>query len=152
MQNYSFRVLWSDEDECYIATSPEFPNLSAFGDSAQEALAELDIALEAAIETYEEEGWELPLPQKLHEYSGQFRLRLPKNLHARLAGEAEREGVSLNTLAVQYLAESLGESRNLLKVQQELERFMAPFAFDATKSEPSPALILQPWVQQSHAE
>jgi predicted HicB family RNase H-like nuclease len=38
------------------------------------------------------------------ERSGQLRLRLPAELHDELAAEAERQGVSLNTLIVGYLA------------------------------------------------
>jgi predicted HicB family RNase H-like nuclease len=38
------------------------------------------------------------------EYSGKFNVRLPKSLHAALAGEAEAEGVSLNQLVVAKLA------------------------------------------------
>jgi predicted HicB family RNase H-like nuclease len=120
MNNYSYRVTWSDEDHCYIATSPTFPRLSAFGDSAQEALSELSVVLEAALEIYADEGWSLPEPQKLPSYSGQFRLRLPKSLHAGMAEQAEREGVSLNTLVVQYLAEGLEGSTNRTWIQQEL--------------------------------
>ena len=110
MYNYSYRVVWSDKDECYIATCPEFPHLSAFGDTAPEALGELNVAMELAIDVYTEEGWKLPEPQKVHEYSGQFRLRLPKGLHRKLAIQAESEGVSLNTLSIQYLSEGLAES------------------------------------------
>lgn len=36
--------------------------------------------------------------------SGQFRVRLPVDLHAELVAEAERQGVSLNTLVVALLA------------------------------------------------
>lgn len=122
MLNYSFRVKWGEEDGCYFATCPEFPFLSAFGDTAQEALQELAVALEGAIEAYQEEGWKLPEPQGISEYSGQFRLRLPKSLHAGLAARAEDEGVSLNTLAVQYLAAGLGEVRGVGHAMEELRR------------------------------
>lgn len=122
MNNYSYRVTWSDEDSCYIATSPAFPRLSAFGDTAQEALNEFDTVLESALEIYAEEEWSLPEPQKLPRYSGQFRLRLPKNLHAELAEHAEQEGVSLNTLAVQYLTEGLESSNNRIWIRQELRQ------------------------------
>jgi len=127
MDSYSYSVTWSDEDECYVATSPEFPRLSAFGDTAQAALYELGTVLEAALEIYAEEGWSLPEPRKLHEYSGQFRLRLPKSLHAGLSEQAEREGVSLNTLAVQYLAEGLQGSNNRFWIRQELRLAAAWF-------------------------
>ena len=42
------------------------------------------------------------------ERSGQFRVRLPSELHAELVAEAERQGVSLNTLIVGLLAGGIG--------------------------------------------
>jgi antitoxin HicB len=42
-------------------------------------------------------------------YSGKWQMRTPKTLHRRLAEQARREGVSLNTLAVTLLAQGLGE-------------------------------------------
>lgn len=55
-----FNIFWSDEDEAFIAICPDFHGVSAFGDSEEHALAQVRIALKLAIETYEEEGWELP--------------------------------------------------------------------------------------------
>ncbi len=46
MYKYSINVVWSDEDECYIATIPEFKGLSAFGDTQEEAIQEAFVALE----------------------------------------------------------------------------------------------------------
>jgi hypothetical protein len=37
MCNYSFAVRWSEEDQEYVATSPEFAGLSGLGRSAEEA-------------------------------------------------------------------------------------------------------------------
>ena len=110
MDTYSIRIVWSDEDGGYIARSPEFEDLSAFGTSAQEAAAELESAGRVAIETYRDFGWALPEPKRVHEHSGQLRVRLPKSLHGRLADEADRDGVSLNTLIVTYLSLRAGES------------------------------------------
>ena len=42
------------------------------------------------------------------EHSGQFRVRVPVELHAALATETERQGVSLNTLIVALLAGGMG--------------------------------------------
>lgn len=109
MDTYSIRIVWSDEDGGYIATSPEFENLSAFGTSAEEAIAELQAVIDIAIETYTDSGWALPTPMRIRHYSGQLRVRLPKSLHARLVDEAERDGVSLNTLIVTFLSERMGE-------------------------------------------
>lgn len=59
---YSMLIRWSDEDECFIATIPEFPGLSAFGDTRSEAAKEAEIVLEGFIEIYKEDGIELPEP------------------------------------------------------------------------------------------
>jgi len=44
----------------------------------------------------------------MSEHSGQFRVRLPTDLHAALAAEAARQGVSLNTLIVALVAGGIG--------------------------------------------
>lgn len=106
--NYSFNVFWSDKDGVYFAVSPEFPTLSAFGDSPEEALAELQPIIEIAVEGYQEKGWPLPVPRAHIEHSGQLRLRLPKSLHAAAAKQAELEEVSLNTWILATIAEKLG--------------------------------------------
>ena len=108
MDTYSCRLLWSDEDGGYIATSPEFPDLSAFGATAAEAVSELEALLEDATGAYRDAGWPLPAPLRVREYSGQLRLRLPRSLHGRLVEEAELDGVSLNTLIVSWLSERAG--------------------------------------------
>jgi predicted RNase H-like HicB family nuclease len=108
MTKYSYAIRWSDEDAAFIAVCPDFPGLSAFGDTPAEAVEELDVAVGLAIEEYEAEGWRLPAPSAAQEYSGQFRLRLPRSLHAELAQRAELEGISLNALALSYVAAGLG--------------------------------------------
>ena len=62
---YSFRVLWSEGDDAYIASCPEFSGISGFGESEESAIAEAKQALELAIETFREEGWPLPEPTVL---------------------------------------------------------------------------------------
>lgn len=55
----------------------------------------------------------IPKPSSINKYSGQWRIRLPKSLHAQLDIKAKLEGVSLNTLAVTLLAEGIGR-RNIV--------------------------------------
>lgn len=108
MNNYTMVVAWSDEDACFVARFLDFPGLSGLGETVAVAASELQTALELAIETYEEENWPLPEPRPQHYYSGQFRVRLPRSLHATLAEQAELEGVSLNALVTAYLSEKAG--------------------------------------------
>lgn len=108
MNKYSVDCRWSEEDGAFVAVCPELGQLSALGSTAKEAVEELEIAVSLALETYEEEGWPLPNPQTTHCYSGQFRVRLPRSLHAWLVSEAEQEGVSLNSFVISSLSEIRG--------------------------------------------
>ena len=127
MDRYSYSVFWSDEDGGYIAMSPEFPRLSAFAGSAQAALVELNGVLEAAIEQYRQEGWPLPVPRTHVEYSGQFRVRVAKSLHAALAQRAQAEGISMNTLVTQYLARGLGHDAALSRAEHDYRELLREF-------------------------
>jgi len=120
VDTYSIRIVWSDKDGGYIATSPEFEDLSAFGATAEEAATQFESVVRVAIETYRKSGWALPEPLRVHEHSGQLRVRLPKSLHGRLADEAERDGVSLNTLIVTLLSQGAGEAAASRQIPQQL--------------------------------
>lgn len=111
MLHYTINIAWSDEDEGYIATIPEFRNLSAFGVTYEEALNEAKVVAEEYIETFKTEGLPLPEPLKISEYSGQIRLRMPRDLHQKLTIEAQRQGTSLNTYMVHLLSMNYGLCR-----------------------------------------
>ena len=46
------------------------------------------------------------LPDSLEEYSGQFKLRIPKSLHRSLAEHSKKEGISMNQYCVYLLAKN----------------------------------------------
>lgn len=131
MSKYGFEIFWSDEDEGYIATCPDFPGLSAFGETQEEAIKEANVALNLFIQSFEEDGETLPCPTKVSEYSGQIRLRMPKDLHGRLAKTANKEGVSLNT----YLVGLISEQNAQQTIVAEIKDFIAGFSIKAAKSE-----------------
>ncbi|MBM4027694.1 MAG: toxin-antitoxin system HicB family antitoxin [Planctomycetes bacterium] len=121
MPHYSIKVSWSEQDSMFVAVCPALGNISALGDSAREAVAEMEQAIELALETYAAEGWPTPEPDALEEHSGQFRLRLPRSMHGWLAHEAERQGVSLNTLATTLLAHAMGTAEARMTFTREIE-------------------------------
>lgn len=129
MAKYSIVIQWSDEDMGYIAIVPEFPSLSAFGETPEEATKELMAAQEALIEVYEEDGCELPEPDILRGYSGQTRLRIEKTLHSRLAFEAKKEGISLNT----HISNILERRHNLPMAENKIASLVN--ALSSLKSE-----------------
>ncbi|MCG2711883.1 MAG: type II toxin-antitoxin system HicB family antitoxin [Candidatus Omnitrophica bacterium] len=104
-------IVWSDEDAGFIATVPELKNLSAFGVTYEEALREAQEAIEGYIETLNDEESVIPAPVTLASYSGQTRIRMPRQLHQLLSLQAEREGTSLNAFMVMLLSLNFGLTR-----------------------------------------
>jgi len=82
----------------------ELDGCQSTGDTLEELYECLNEALEGYIEVKLENNLPIPMPNTADDYSGKFVVRLPKSLHQRLAIEAEREGVSLNQLAVYKLS------------------------------------------------
>ena len=116
-EKYSLNIFWSEEDNSYICTLSLFPGLMAFGSTKEEALTEGEIALEGMLQTLKEEGSDVPQPDILETYSGQFTLRLPRSFHRRLTEEAHKEGVSLNQLILFRLSESQGSHTVIEKIE-----------------------------------
>ena len=118
MLKYSINLIWSDEDDSYIALAPAFPGLSAFGDTQEEAISEALTVIEGFIQVLTENGESIPAPDILEEFSGQTRLRLPKSLHSSLTIEAQRQGVSLNT----YIIHLLSQNNIASQIKRDLQK------------------------------
>ena len=50
------------------------------------------------------ENIDIPLPESDNNYSGQFKLRIPKSLHRALAERSKAEGISMNQYCLYLLA------------------------------------------------
>jgi predicted HicB family RNase H-like nuclease len=107
---YGFRVIWSDADDAFIATCNDLEGVSGYGDSPGAALSEAKVAVSLLLEEYAAQKVSPPPAQEYVEHSGQFRVRLPKSLHARLVARADDEETSLNSLVLTYVAQGLGDS------------------------------------------
>jgi predicted RNase H-like HicB family nuclease len=88
----------------YFATVREFDGCMSHGDTYQEAFENIQDAMKGWIEAKLENGFVVPEPIDETQYSGKFVLRLPKSLHAKLAFQAEQEGISLNQYALYRLS------------------------------------------------
>ncbi|WP_256999899.1 type II toxin-antitoxin system HicB family antitoxin [Candidatus Methanoperedens nitratireducens] len=62
MHKYAIEIFYSEEDEGYIAVVPELPGCSAFGETEEEALREIKVAIDLWLETAEKDGREIPKP------------------------------------------------------------------------------------------
>jgi predicted RNase H-like HicB family nuclease len=60
MKDYHINLFYSDEDEGYIADIPDLVACSAFGNTPEETLHEVQIAKEAWLEATRSEGKPVP--------------------------------------------------------------------------------------------
>src|SRR5262245_31038918 len=102
------RVVIPEQDGTFRAEIVEFPGCIAVGDTAAEALANLESVAESWLQATIAKRLHVPDPIESTEYSGKLVVRLPKSLHKKAAYAAAREGVSLNQFIVSCIAEQIG--------------------------------------------
>ena len=87
----------------YLTHFVELPEVSAFGETPEDALNELAIAWRLYKDSCAADGVAIPVAPSQKEYSGQFQVRVDRRLHKALVIEAALAGVSLNALVSQKL-------------------------------------------------
>ena len=63
MNKYEIIIYWSIEDAAYVAEVPELPGCLAHGSSQEEALKNIQTAIELWIETAQEFNDPIPVPK-----------------------------------------------------------------------------------------
>ena len=104
VDHYTYRVTWSPEDGEHVGLCAEFPSLSWLAATPEIALKGIRKVVAVAVADMKASGEDVPVPLAEKHYSGEFRVRIPPELHRSLAMEAAEQGVSLNRLASAKLA------------------------------------------------
>jgi predicted RNase H-like HicB family nuclease len=102
--NYIIKPINDESGSYFHASVLEFSGCQSTGETFEEAYRGLIEAMKGWIETKIENGFPVPPPMNTEKFSGKFLIRLPKTLHAHLAMEAQKEGVSLNQYALYKLS------------------------------------------------
>ena len=102
---YTYRVTWSEEDGEYVGLCAEFPSLSWLASTPEAALRGIRKVVAEVVADMEANGEVAPEPIATKQYSGKFLVRVPPELHRRLALEAAEAGVSLNRIASEKLGQ-----------------------------------------------
>jgi predicted RNase H-like HicB family nuclease len=105
--HYTYRVAWSAEDGEHVATVAEFPSLSWLAPTQVEALRGIADVVRDVLADLAASGEPVPEPLSERTYSGRFVVRVPAEVHRRLAREAAEQHVSLNRLVSDRLARAL---------------------------------------------
>ena len=97
--HYTYRVTWSDEDSEHVGLCAELPSLSWLASSPESALRGIRRVVADAVADMKRRREPIPEPLAGKRYSGKFLVRVPPDVHRRLATEAAEARVSLNRLA-----------------------------------------------------
>lgn len=103
---YRMEIVEDKDEGGFIVTYPDLPGCISCGETIESAVANAIDAKEVWLEAAIEEGIEINEPDSLNDYSGQFKLRIPKSLHKSLAEHSQREGISMNQYCVYLLSKN----------------------------------------------
>ena len=95
-------IIWG-----YTAFFPDLPGCITCADSIEKLISEAEDAKREWIISALEEGIIISDPSDnsdVDNYSGQFKLRMPKSLHRSLSVHAKKEGISMNQYCNYLLA------------------------------------------------
>ena len=109
---FTIKELSEDDGGGVLIEFPDLPGCTSKGETIEEAMNNGVDAVQDWISVAKERGKPIPSPFHNNQMSGKWVQRVPKTLHARLVRQAEKEHVSLNTLVVSLLSESLGARQN----------------------------------------
>src|SRR6185295_18858214 len=95
-EHYTYRVIWSEEDQEYVGLCAEFPSLSYLDEAQVDALKGIVDRVAQVVADMVETGESIPEPLAEKKFSGKFQVRIPPEQHRMLAIKAAEEKVSLN--------------------------------------------------------
>ncbi len=104
VDHYTYRVTWSPDDGEHLALCIEFPSLSWLAATPEAALKGIRQVVSDVLADMKASGEAVPVPLAEKHYSGEFRVRIPPEVHRALAMQAAEQRVSLNRLASVKLA------------------------------------------------
>ena len=96
---YTYRITWSEDDNEYVGLCAEFPSLSWLAETQETALKGICDLVADVVKEMKVSGETIPEPLACKSYSGKFMVRLPPEVHRKLALQAAEAGVSLNRIA-----------------------------------------------------
>jgi len=100
----------------FLITFPDLPGCMSDGDTEKAALENAKDAFFSWVSARIDQGKAIPEPRPRSvdyveaDVSGRFLARLPKYIHARLVKRAAREGVSVNSLVLSFIASGLSQN------------------------------------------
>jgi len=114
--SYKIEIVEDKEDGGYTLHCPDLPGCITCADTIEHGFVMIEDAKKSWLEACIEDGFPIPEPSNVNDYSGQFKLRIPKSLHKVLADCSKQEGVSMNQLCVYLLSEGVAGKRKIINI------------------------------------
>ena len=111
---YRLEIIPDPDEGGYTACYPDLPGCITCSETMEGVLANALDAKRAWLEAALEDGIAVSEPSSADDYSGQFKLRIPKSLHKSLAEHAKEEGTSMNQYCLYLLSKNDALHSNLL--------------------------------------
>lgn len=102
--SYRMEIVEDKDEGGFVVSYPDLPGCITCGETVESAVLSALDAKRTWLEAALEEGIEIYDPDNLDDYSGQFKLRIPRSLHRLLAEHSKREGISMNQYCVYLLS------------------------------------------------
>ena len=103
--HYTYRVTWSEDDNEYVGLCVEFQSLSWLSKTPEAALKGIRKVVAGVVDDMLQADEAVPQPIAGKNYSGKFMVRIPPEVHRKLAMQAIESGISLNRLASSKLSQ-----------------------------------------------
>ena len=110
---YRLEIVPDPDEGGYAASYPELRGCVTCGDTLESVAASAEDCKREWLAAALEDGIEIPEPNAAGEYSGQFKLRIPKSLHKSLAEHSKAEGISMNQYCLYLLTKNDTEHQKL---------------------------------------
>ena len=104
--SYKMEIIEDQDEGGFVISYPDLPGCITCGEPIESAMQKAKDAKREWIRAALEEGIETYEPDSLENYSGQFKLRIPRSLHRSLAEHSQREGISMNQYCVYLLSKN----------------------------------------------
>lgn len=102
---YTYRVTWSEDDNEYVGLCAEFPSLSWLARTPEAALKGVRELVADILKDMTTSDERIPEPIACRIFSGKFMVRIPPDVHRKLAIQAAEAGVSLNRITSSKLSQ-----------------------------------------------
>ena len=104
IDKYTYRVIWSEEDQEHVGVCAEFPSLSWLDATPESALTGIRELVKDCYDDMLSHGEKIPEPLSCKKFSGKFMVRITPEQHRMLAIQSAEQGVSLNRLVASKLS------------------------------------------------